>query len=234
MTNLPLAVLNLGKLAGKVTPQENIVYYRRGMDELSLNITNACPNACAFCIRDFDEGWGVSNLYLSRDPSISEITSAFDREREKVREAGIKLKRVKICGYGEPILRFNDLPAIARHIRESDSELAIQVTTTGWPFFRFVSQDVTRIAELKSAGVTDVYLSMSASQRETYRKLVRPGFKEYDPRAFDDSIRFGVAARDAGLAVTLGFINLPGVEEEDVQRFAGELGMPYKLREFER
>ena len=230
---IQLRVLNFGKLRGEVPSENNIVYYRRGLEELSLNITNACPNACTFCIRDRDVGWGVSNLYLSGDPTVDEIISAFDFESEKIRASGFKLRKVKICGYGEPILRFNDLFPISAHIRGFNPNTIIQVTTTGWPYFRYISDDTSRLRDLRAAGLTDVYLSLSTPNREVYRKLVRPGINEYDPLAFDDSLRFGIAARDAGLAVTLGFINLAGIKEEDVKKFAEELGFGYKLREFE-
>ena len=63
--------------------------------------------------------------------------------------------------------------------------------------------------------------------------MIKPGVEEYDASAFDDSIRFGIAAKEAGLEVTLGFINLAGIQEEDVRTFAKKLGVNYKLREFE-
>ena len=227
-------VLNFGGLRGKIISGENIIYHRRGLEELSLNITNACPNACTFCIRDRDAGWGVSNLYLSKDPTIDEIINAFDSESEKIKDSGIKLRKVKICGYGEPILRFTDLFPILEHIRKLNNNIIIQLTTTGWPYFIYISDDTSRLNDIKTAGLTDVYLSLNALSKDAYHKLIRPGNKEYDSSAFEDSIRFGIAARDAGLTVTLGFINLAGINEEDVKRFAENLGVNYKLREFEK
>ena len=105
------------------------------MDELSLNITNACPNACTFCIRDRDAGWHNSNLYFSQDPTPQELIAAYDGEVPKIAQAGIKLRAVKLAGYGEPILRFDDLQPVTRHIRKNSSkDLIIAITTTGWPF----------------------------------------------------------------------------------------------------
>lgn len=224
---------NFGKLRGEIPSADNIVYYRRGLDELSLNITNACPNACSFCIRDRDAGWGVSNLYLAQDPSVREICDSFDTEADKIAASKTVLRKVKICGYGEPILRFADLLPLSRHIHGGHPDVSVQITTTGWPYFKFVSKDQSRIKELKDSGVTDIYLSLSTTDKEVYRKLVRPGIDEHISTAFDDSVRFGVAARDAGLIVTLGFINLAEIKEEDVVNFARKLGLNYKLREFE-
>ena len=233
--DIDLPQINYGKLKGRVEDGENIFYYRRGLEELSLNITNACPNACAFCIRDRDQGWGVSNLYLSRDPTVEEITQAYDNEHERIRASGIDLKKIKICGYGEPILRFEDLKPIARHIRrDSNGEnLEIQVTTTGWPYFRFISPNVGRISELKKAGISHIYLSINALDKKNYDKLVRPGINEIDNDAFGDALRFGEGAKEAGLDVTLGFIRLGRITEEEVMVFAEKYGMKYRLREFE-
>lgn len=230
---MKLDVLNFGGLRERIPFGENIVYYRRGFEELSLNITNACPNACTFCIRDRDSGWGVSNLYLTEDPSVQEILDAFDRESKKVIDSGVNLEKIKICGYGEPILRFNDLFPITEHIKQINPNVKIQVTTTGWPYLRFISEDLSKLSDLKSAGLDSIYLSLSTLNRETYRKLVRPGVNEYDARAFDDSLRFAMGARDAGLEVILGFINLAGIKEEEVKSFANRLQVNYKLREFE-
>jgi len=230
---MKLDVLNFGELREKIPFGENIVYYRRGFEELSLNITNACTNACTFCIRDRDSGWGVSNLYLTEDPSVQEILDAFDRESKRVIDSGVNLEKVKICGYGEPILRFNDLFPITEHIKQRNPKVKIQVTTIGWPYLRFISEDLSKLSDLESAGLDSIYLSLSTLNRETYRKLVRPGINEYDVRAFDDSLRFAIGARDAGLEVILGFINLAGIKEEDVKSFANRLQVNYKLREFE-
>ena len=231
--NLPQ--INYGKLKGRIKDEKNIVYYRRGLEELSLNVTNACPNACAFCIRDRDQGWGVSNLYLSRDPGVEEIIQAYDEESEKILALGVDLKKIKICGYGEPILRFEDLKPIARHIRERDSNdnLEIQVTTTGWPYFRFISPDAGRISELKGIGVSHIYLSVNALDKKNYGKLVRPGINEIDNDAFSDTLRFGEGAKEAGLDVTLGFIRLGKITDEEVKSFAERYGMKYRLRDFE-
>lgn len=231
--NLPQ--INYGKLKGRIKDEKNIVYYRRGLEELSLNVTNACPNACAFCIRDRDQGWGVSNLYLSRDPSIEEIMQAYDEESEKILALGVDLKKIKICGYGEPILRFEDLKPIARHIRKkgSNDNLEVQITTTGWPYFRFISPDKERISELKEAGVSHIYLSVNALDKKNYDKLVRPGINEIDSDAFSDTLKFGEGAKEAGLDVTLGFIRLGKITDEEVKSFAERYGMKYRLRDFE-
>jgi GTP 3',8-cyclase len=230
-----LPQMNFGALKEQTDPGENVVYYRRGLDELSLNITNACPNACGFCIRDRDLGWGVSNLYLSKDPSSEEIKQAYDKEVSRIEGEGIQLRKVKICGYGEPILRFDEILETSDYIISRPGRPPnIQVTTTGWPYFKYVFSTPDRIPELRDSGVTHIYLSMNAIDSRTYEKLVKPGIEEIDHEAFQNAIRFGLAAQNAGLDVTMGFIRLKGLTDESVQKFSERIGLKFKLREFEQ
>ena len=99
---------NYGKLRRSVPLQHNIAYYKRGLSELSINVTNRCPSNCCFCIRDRKPGWGEANLYLDTEPSLQEIKKAIAR----VLEENTQVKMAKICGYGEPILRVDILPDI--------------------------------------------------------------------------------------------------------------------------
>lgn len=228
-----LITTNYGKLKGILSSGNNIIYYKRGMEELSLNITNACPNSCIFCIRDRDAGWGVSNLYLDNDPTIEAISSAVTEEYKKITQSGITLRKVKICGYGEPILRLPAIIPIISYIRNMDSKVEIQIATSGWPYLRFISDNDNILKEAKNAGLTNIYLSINAPDKEYYRKIVRPGISEYDENAFDDSLKFGVMAKNLNIDVILGFVDLPGLDKAQVKRLAETLGIPFKIREFE-
>jgi len=225
---------NFGNLRGKVPFEKNIVYYRRGLDEFSLNITNACPNDCRFCIRNTNRGWGVSNLYLTEDPSIEEILNAIDFATQRIRDCGERLRKVKICGYGEPLLRFNDLFPIIERIKQNHDNVQVQLTTTGWPYFKYVSSEGERLRDISKAGLTEVYLSLNTLDRAKYIGLVRPGIDDLRVTAFDEAIKFGVLAKEAGLVVTVGFIGIAGLEEDKVERFASEFGFKYKIRRLER
>ena len=83
---------NYGKLKPKIKPEKNIVYYKKGNNELSINITNRCPNNCCFCIRDRKSGWSKSNLYLTQEPTLKEIIS----EIKKSFRVNPKISKVKM------------------------------------------------------------------------------------------------------------------------------------------
>ena len=53
------------------------ILYEVGQN-LYVNVTNKCPCACTFCIRNNGDGaYGSDSLWLDREPSLEEILSAF-------------------------------------------------------------------------------------------------------------------------------------------------------------
>ena len=195
---------NVGKLV--VMPEQNIIYHRRGLDEISINITNNCPNSCVFCIRDHDPGWGVSNLYLKQDPTVSEIIGAVVNEFQKLRSQNVSLPiKIKICGYGEPILCIHELPQIVQMVNDLYPGLIWQLTTTGWPIFYIHKESYEEeMLNLHKVGVQKIYLSLHALDAIAYQKLVRP--LVYEDKAFDLAVKFARLARSISFEVTLAFI----------------------------
>lgn len=75
--------------------QMNIAYPVKG--GLYLSLTNRCPCACRFCIRQEGEGvYGSKSLWLDHEPDFQEVEAA-------LREAGFAAYgEIIFCGYGEP------------------------------------------------------------------------------------------------------------------------------------
>ncbi|MBP5157337.1 MAG: radical SAM protein, partial [Treponema sp.] len=72
--------------------QMNIAYPVKG--GLYLNLTNRCPCACTFCIRQEGDGvYGSSSLWLSHEPDFQEVEAA-------LQEAGFAgYREIIFCGY---------------------------------------------------------------------------------------------------------------------------------------
>lgn len=230
--------MNYGRLRERLTLQKNIVYFKRGDDEMSLNITNRCPNRCPFCIRDHDAGWGKSNLYLSAEPTVDEIVAAAEGAMSSLRLAGeLPLKKVKICGYGEPVLRLEELPTIVERIDRSnkgDVELW-QLTTTGWPVYHSGAAELrgvpTLLRGLRASGVRQINLSLHAITPENYARLVKPPI---DPAAaFNSALRFADNCLASGFDVTMVFLKLKSLPEREAREFAESRGCSYRLLEYE-
>ena len=87
-------------------PKMTIVYQVK--KALYVNLTNRCPCACRFCLRQNAPGvYGSQSLWLEREPTVQEVISAlvqWDLDR---------YPEVVFCGYGEPTERLDDLLEIA-------------------------------------------------------------------------------------------------------------------------
>lgn len=220
---------NFGKLKNKTSTQKNIVYYRKGKDEMSINLTNKCPNSCCFCIRDRDPGWGVSNLYMEKDPSLDEIKKAIKEAWKN--NVDIKVKKVKICGYGEPILRIDIVSEIVKFIKEICPEVTIQLTTTGWPLY-YVGAGEKHFRESVESGLDDICLGLNALNSEDYRRYVNPSINSDE--AFKQVLRFIRLSKELGLRVLLSFVNLDNQNKKAIKIFSDKFKCEYNIREFER
>ena len=98
----------------------------RSNKALYVNLTNRCPCACTFCIRNNDLGvFGSDSLWLEREPTIEEVTASLDGQNLA------SFDEVVFCGYGEPTERLEILLAAAGHLKRRDASLRIRVNTNG-------------------------------------------------------------------------------------------------------
>ena len=92
---------------------------------LYANITNRCPCRCDFCIRTMTSGLGsADSLWLKREPTpeeVIEMLSDWDLSR---------YQELVFCGYGEPMVRLDDLLVIARYVKEN-THLKVRINTNG-------------------------------------------------------------------------------------------------------
>ena len=140
---------------------------------LYINLTNKCPNACEFCIRNFTNSLGdADSLVLKEDPTVEEVKK--ELERWDVQQ----YDEVVFCGYGEPTERLPELLELARHIKAKYGK-QIRLNTNGLADLIWGRPTAP---DLK--GVIDaVSVSMNEADAEKYNDLCHP--------------RFGLAAYDA-------------------------------------
>lgn len=87
------------------------ITYKVG-NNLYINLTNKCPCACTFCIRNNADGaYGSDPLWLEHEPSMEEIIDALAKEDLK------SYNEVVFCGYGEPTCRLKELIETAKWIK---------------------------------------------------------------------------------------------------------------------
>lgn len=187
---------------------------------LYVNLTNKCPCACTFCIREEGDGaYGSDSLWLQHDPSYEEIVAAF----KKV-DLG-KYKEIVFCGYGEPLTRVDTLVQVCDYIR-SISDLPIRVNTNGLG-------DLIHgkgIEPLLQGKVDVVSISLNAPNAEDYVKVTRPKF---GLPSFDAMIHFASECKKYVPKVVFTVVDcIPQEQIEASRKIAEEVGVSFRIREF--
>ena len=194
--------------------------YRVG-NGLYANLTNKCPCACTFCIRQNGAGvYGSDSLWLEREPSVEETIAALDA-------AGLSsYEEVVFCGYGEPTERLDDLLAVARHIREVAPKTPIRVNTNGLADLIAGVPTAARFAGL----VDTLSVSLNAPTAEEYVKLCRPKF---GIASYEAMLAFAAEAKRYVPSVVMSVVGTADMTPEKVascQAVCDRIGVPLRVR----
>lgn len=186
---------------------------------LYINLTNRCPCACEFCIKNFTDGLGSADtLLLEKEPTVDEVLSEL-KKRDVV-----AYDEVVFCGYGEPTERLDDLLQISRAIK-TDFDVKIRINTIGLANLRF-GEDVTP----RMDGVIDaVNVSMNEADAEKYTALCHP---EFGPAAYDAMLDFIAKVKKHVPVVTCSVVS-GSLSRESIEicaAKAAELGIGFRVR----
>lgn len=187
-----------------------------------VNMTNRCPCACTFCLRHNGEGiYGSDSLWLEREPSVKEVCDSIDSWNLN------DYSEIVFCGYGEPTERLDDLLEVAAHIREI-SNIKIRINTNGLSDLICGERTAPKLKGL----IDTVSVSLNATNKEEYLRLVRP--------------RFGIGSYDAMLKFTQDCVDyVPNVvmtvvdvvtspeEQERCLKICDSIGATLRVRDFE-
>lgn len=134
---------------------------------LYVNMTNRCPCACTFCLRQNAPGvYGSDPLWLDREPTVQEVCDDLAaRDLSQYEE-------VVFCGYGEPTERLEDLLAVARFLKENHPNLPLRINTNG--LSDLIWQKPT--APMLEGLIDTVSVSLNAMDAEEYLRLTRSKF----------------------------------------------------------
>ncbi len=180
-----------------------------------LNITSRCTLACSFCPKA-QHRWAVgdANLYLPREPAVSELLAA-------VGDAS-RYDEVVFCGLGEPTLRLYDMLEMAGGLKEQGAR-RVRVDTDGLANLVY-RRDVTPDLE----GFIDALsISLNAQNEEIYNRYCRPSL----PGAYAALLDFTDRARDFVPDVRLTAIEgLPDIDIPACAAIAHRLGVAFYAR----
>lgn len=193
------------------------IFYPIG-ESLYVNLTNKCPCRCVFCVREEHETVGNNNsLWLDHDPSMEEIKA--DLERFNLAD----YKEVVFCGFGEPMMRMDDLIETAKYIK-SKKDIKTRINTNG--LGDLIHEKNT--AECIKDCIDSVSISLNAPDKESYCRVTRPKFGE---QSFEAMLKFAEECRDCGINIAFSVVDEITPEEiEKSRELAESLGVKLRVR----
>lgn len=196
------------------------IFYTVG-DKLYINITNRCPCACTFCIRQNGDGaYGSDSLWLDREPAADEVIAG-------LREYGdlSQFREVVFCGYGEPMERPDDVSRIGRYIKEN-YDIKVRLNTNG--LGDKISDRPT--APLLQGAVDIVSISLNQCSAEKYNTVTRPKWND----SFDAMLAF--AAECKAYVPKVMFTVVDVIPAEDISRcehIAESMDIELRVRKYD-
>lgn len=188
-------------------------------NSLYINITNRCTNSCDFCIRNNGAGVGsADNLWLETEPSKEEIL-------DDILKRDLSLfKEIVFCGYGEPLIRLDELLWVSKKVKEI-SNILIRINTNGHGNL-IHNKDITPLFK----NIIDVIsISLNAKNSEEYNKICHPDFNE---KTFDGILDFAAKCKQYVPNVILTIVDtLPKADIEECRKIADNIGVQFRVRE---
>ena len=194
----------------------------RVKDGLYVNLTNRCPCACTFCIRQNGSGaYGSDSLWLEREPTADEVRASIEANLGDCKE-------LVFCGYGEPTERLDVLLEIAAWFRTTHPDVPIRVNTNGLSDLIAGDSTAHRFKDL----VDTVSISLNAPTAEEYAALCRPKF---GAAAYPAMLKFAEEVKRYVGKVVLSVVGTDALtpeKEAACRRIAASLGVTLRVRHF--
>lgn len=187
-----------------------------------VNLTNRCPCACTFCLRQNGPGvYGSDSLWLDREPTVEEIC-------ESLKTWDLDSKdEVVFCGYGEPTERLNDLLAVARWLKANYS-IPIRINTNGLSDLIHGEDTAPKLKGL----IDTVSVSLNANNPEAYLRLTRSKFGIGSWQAMLDFAQHCTAYVPKVVMTVVDQVTSPA-EQEEAARICARIGATLRVRPFE-
>ena len=191
-------------------------------NNLYVNLTNKCPCACTFCLRqtrDHMEDSGV--LWLEKEPTVDEVIADFANFNMD------DYDEVVFCGFGEPTERIDVLLEVAAYVKKTYNK-PTRINTNG--LGNLVNgRDIT--PELKGL-IDTVSISLNTPNKERYYELTR---SKFGIGSFDAMIDFAKEAVKyvPNVVMTTVETTITHEEEKECQAICDRLGVKYRIRPFE-
>lgn len=191
-------------------------------NNLYVNMTNKCPFACTFCLRQTMDRIGESDrLWLEREPDVNEVIAEFDKWNMD------DFGEVVFCGFGEPTEAWDKIREVAAYVKKTYNK-PIRINTNGAGNL-INGRDIA--AEMPGL-IDTVSISLNDPDNDEYHKLVRSRFGD---KTFDAMISFANECVKNGLQVVMTTVDttISHEKEEECRKICDKIGAEYRIRPWE-
>jgi len=160
----------------------------------------------------------VDNLWLEREPTVEEIIN------DLAKRDLTKYDEIVFCGFGEPMMRYDDVFAIAGWLKNGVPPPIIRVNTNGHGNL-IAGRDIT--PEL--AGKIDIVsISLNAKSAAEYDKVCKSSFGE---AAYDSMLEFAKLALNHARVILTVVDDMNPADIEACRKITEEIGTEFRIRE---
>lgn len=192
------------------------ITYRLG-DSLYVNMTNRCSNRCDFCIRNYGDGVGDSeNLWLDREPTVDETV-------QDILKNVSGCKELVFCGYGEPLMRLDDVIAVIKAVKPKIG-IPIRINTNGQADLIHGRQTAKDLEGL----VDTVSISLNAPNAKEYEEICH---SDYGEKAYVAMLKFAADCKKYIPNVAFSVVDV--MDQDDIEKcrkIAEDIGVKFRVR----
>lgn len=204
----------------KKMEEYNLVYLLDGI--IYINLTNLCTNDCVFCIRAIKDNVVGTNLFLKTENVKAEDVI----EQLKVFEDKID-KEIVFCGYGEPLIKLEEVKQVAKYIKDNHKNVKIRINTNGQANLIHKRNVVPELVGL----IDKISISLNAENEELYNEISVPKLKN-SYEAVKEFIKECVKNNiDTTATIVTGYKNYI-VDAEKCKQIIESLGAKYRERKW--
>ena len=205
-----------------VEVNENLLYFLD--DKPYINMTNACTNACVFCLRNQKDDVQGAKLWLDKDNITAKaVIEQIEENKEKVS----KNDEIVFCGYGEPLIKINEVLEVSKYLKENFPNIKIRINTNG----HANAIHKRNVAPELALYIDSISVSLNAENEENYNKLSNPKIDN----AYEEVKRFIRACVEEKIKTTATVVsNIPNypLDVERCEVVAKSLGAKFRARDF--
>ena len=186
-------------------------------DNLYINLTSKCTNACTFCVRNEKADYFGHKLWLSREPFAEEVLARIPADIARYKE-------YVFCGFGEPTLRLETMLEVAAALKARG---AVTRLNTNGQANMIWKRDVS--GEL-AGRIDKINVSLNEATAKDYAALCRPAFGE---AAFEGLQDFARRCAAQGIETWFSVVDIIGEEKIAACReIAKRCGVTLKVRPY--